>query len=129
MQIFSLLSLAIIIYCVIAIYRKPKTWLRYLQIAPLVAFMVYARLNQMTNIAWIHAFIFSGIIAIGVIAILFHKRVLMDRLYLGANLFLILGACGFLFKLPLIIEWYHATNGGPFFSFIAAVGFFASLFT
>lgn len=53
----------------------------------------------------------------------------MDRIMLGLNIFLIVGACGFLFEIPAILDWYSSSKGGPLFTCIAVVGFISMFCT
>ncbi len=129
MNIFIIISLAAVVYWAIAIYKKPSRWVHFLQYAPIVFFAGYMRMEDMTDALWSYAFSFAGFCAIGAILISIHKRITMDRLFLGVNLFLILGACGFLFNLQPLLEWYGDTTGGPFFTCIFVVGLFTTLFT
>ncbi len=127
MNIFILISLAAVVYWGIAIYRQPSRGVHFLQYMPIFLFVRYMRMQEMTD--WSYAFSFAGLCALGVILVSLHKGITMDRLFLGVNLFLILGACGFLFNLQPLLEWYGDTTGGPFFTCIFAVGLLAMLFT
>ncbi len=129
MNIFIIISLAVIVYWAIAIYRQPSRWVYFLQYAPIFLFLRYMRMQDMTEALWSYAFSFAGFCAIGAILISMHKRITMDRLFLGVNFFLILGACGFLFNLQPLLEWYGDTTGGPFFTCIFTVGLLTTLFT
>ena len=127
MNIFVIISLAAVVYWAIAIYKNPSRWVHFLQFAPIFLFVRYMRMQEMTD--WSYAFSFAGLCAVGAILISMHKRVTLDRLFLGVNVFLILGACGFLFNFQPLLEWYSDTTGGPFFTCIFAVGLLTTLFT
>lgn len=128
-NIFVVLTIAVVIYWAIKIYRKPSSWVHFLQYMPIFLFARYMRMQHMTYDRWSYAFGFAGLFALAVILISIQKRVTMDRLFLGVNSFLVLGACGFLFKLQPLLEWYGDTTGGPFFTCIFAVGLLTTVFT
>lgn len=129
MNIFILISLAAIVYWMIALYQKPSSWIYYLQFMPIVGFMRYMRMQQMAPASWEAAFTFGGLLSVGAIAISIQQKSIMDRLFLGANVFLMLGASAFLFHLPAILKWYSTSHGGPFFTCIAAIGLITTFFT
>ncbi len=129
MDIFLLIAIASLAYCAYEIHKNPKRWLETIQYLPIVGCMLYARVAGISADAWENAFSFGGLLGLLVILILVHHRVLMDRLFLGVNLFLMAGAFGFLFNIEPIIEWYSNTKGGPFFTCILITGFLTTLFT
>lgn len=53
----------------------------------------------------------------------------MDRIMLGINLFLIVGAIGFLLNNDTILDWYGSTKGGPLFCAVAIVGIITTMFS
>lgn len=127
MEFFSFISFAALGYILYKIHQKPKKWIEQIQYMPIIGFMLYARFAE--HEAWINAFSFGGLLALITVLVLFHERFLMDRLFFGVNLFLVLGAAGFLFDIDQIIHWYGATKGGPFFGCIVFVGLLSTLFT
>ncbi|EKD48431.1 MAG: hypothetical protein ACD_64C00322G0003 [uncultured bacterium] len=129
MDIFIVISLIAIIAWIIALYKNPTQWNQYVQYMPIVFFMLYVQANGLTHDAWVHAFTASGLLAIGSIVLSVQQRVLMDRLFLGVNFFLLLGSAAFSFNIAPFIKWYSATNSGPFFSCIAMVGVLTTLCT
>ena len=129
MDNFMIITVAILIYCGLMILRNPKNWIDYLNLLPLIAFMAYARAYGMTQQSWTGAFEFAGLLAVGVIAVLWQQGVTLNRIMLGVNCFFIVGGLGFLFNNSEILEWYSATKGGPFFGCIAMVGLLSTLFT
>ncbi len=129
MNLFTMLSVGVATYFVISLIKKPKQWLARIMLLPLLGFMLYVRFAGMTLKAWENGFIFGGFLALAVTLILLQKKVIMDRIMLGVNLFLCIGGLGFLFNLKTILKWYGMTKGGPFFSCIAAVGLLSTLFT
>lgn len=129
MDIFTVISLAAIVYWIIVVYQNPTQWTRHVQFMPIVFFMLYVQANGLTHEAWISGFTFSGLLAAGTVVFSIQQRIIMDRLFLGVNFFLLLGAAGFSFEITQLIKWYSATNSGPFFSCIAVIGLITTLFT
>ena len=129
MNIFTLLSVGAAAYFIVSLINQPKQWLARIKLLPILGFMLYARMAGMNEQAWSHAFIFGGLLALGVTLILLQKKITMDRVMLGINLFLFVGAIGFLFHVPIILKWYSASKGGPFFSCIVLVGLLSIFFT
>src|ERR1700730_9795520 len=122
MDWFLIITVAIIVYYGVMIKRHPHNWPSYVSLLPMIVFMAYARWFGMDEQAWVGAFQMAGLAALIVIAVLWRKSVIMDRITLGLNLFLIIGAAGFLFNIEQIIEWYSNSKGGPLFGAIAAIG-------
>ncbi len=122
----SFLVLLVLGYC---FYTNPSHWHYYLKWVPVSAFMIGARAYGMTDEAWHNAFILAGFFAVFIFVILSRQKIIYDRLMLGVNVFFLMGAYGFLFGNDLILEWYSASKGGPFFGCIMVVGLLATLFT
>jgi hypothetical protein len=91
--------------------------------------MSYARYYDMSEQAWVGAFELAAVTAIGVIFILWQQNILFDRIMLGLNIFLIIGAIGFLFNNETILQWYSTSHGGPLFMCIVLVGIVSMIFT
>lgn len=100
-----------------------------IKILPIIIFMLYARLNGMTELAWKNAFFIGGIAAIIVVAIQLYKKILIDRLVLGINLFLLLGAVAFFAEWDQVLYYYQMYKGVVFLSCIFVVGLITTLFT
>jgi len=100
-----------------------------LQFLPLTIFLVYARLNGMTDLAWRDAFILAGVTTLIVVAIQVYKKVTFDRLMLGVNLFLLVGAIGFLGKLYGLLSLYGTYKGAALLICTSLIGIVATLFT
>lgn len=128
MNIFLVITIAAIIYWVVMLYRMPRSWVSFLQFVPIVGFMWFARMLP-NLVFWKSAFTFGGLLAAGAIAISIQQRCIMNRLFLGANTFLLLGAGAFLFNFSTVLKWYASSEGGPFFTCIAAIGLLTTLFT
>jgi hypothetical protein len=129
MNILTGVAVALTAYFIIRTIKKPHEWIDRINLLPIMGFMWYMRFAGMNEMAWPQAFIFSGLIALGVVIILVHNKVIMNRLRLGVNLFLIIGGLAFLFHNEALLKWYASTKGGPFFGCIAIVGLLTTLFT
>jgi hypothetical protein len=129
MNYLLIISALVIAYYVYMVMRHPRNWLAYLHLLPVVTFTTYARLCGMHEQAWTGAFELAGIVAVIVIAILWHQRIIMDRIMLGVNIFLIIGAAGFLLNSDTILDWYGTSKGGPLFCSIAAIGLITTIFS
>ncbi len=108
--------------------RKSTEWFLYLKFIPLTVFLLYARYQGMTTLAWKEAFILAGILALCITSILIYKRVLLDRLMLGMNLFFLVGASAFLFAIMPLLYFYGTYKGAAFFCNILFVGFVTTFF-
>ncbi len=71
----------------------------------------------------------SGFIAVIVSAIQLYASVIIDRLILGVNLFLAVGAVAFLGNIDLLLYYYATYKGVVFLSSIAFVGLITTLFS
>jgi len=100
-----------------------------LKFLPLTVFIVYARLNGMTDVAWREAFILGGICTLIVVAVQLYKKVTFDRLMLGVNLFLLVGAVAFLGELYGILMLYGTYKGAALLACVGIVGLMTTLFT
>ena len=96
---------------------------------PLFSFVLVARLHGMTDLAWKEAFLLSGLIFMVVIAIQLHAKVVIDRVMLGVNIFLAVGALAFLADIDPLLYYYGMYKGVAFLSCIAAVGLITSCFS
>lgn len=95
--------------------------------APLIAFIVYRLMyrGEITDLVWRDAFILSGSIALAVYAFILYKGKFVNRIWLGPNIFFMVGAVAFLFEITPILVFYHTYKGLSFLSGI----FFAGLIT
>ena len=100
-----------------------------LQWLPLFVFLSFARFNEMSDDLWRQAFYVSSICALVVTAFLIYKKIILDRLRFGINLFLISGAFAFLTDSESVLRFFEANKGVVFFSGIIAVGLLTTLFS
>src|SRR5271168_2705692 len=82
---------------------------------PLFVFLLFARFYEMTDDLWRQAFYVSSVCAIVVTAFLIYKKIIIDRLRFGINLFLITGAVAFLLESEAILRFFEMYKGVVFF--------------
>lgn len=111
-----------------AVYQKPSDWPKFIKFLPLTGFMVYARMKGMTSLAWQEAFYVAGLLALIVFAVLWYKKITLDRLMLGMNLFLFSAAVGFFFNIEPLLNFYEAYKGVALLGNVAIVGILSTLF-
>lgn len=110
-------------------YSYPSHWNQYVKWLPLASFFICARAYGMTPDAWQNAFILAGFVALLVFIVLWQHAPNIDRLVLGLNIFFLLGAYAIVSGNNALLEWYSASQGGPLFSCVVAVGLLATLFS
>ena len=96
---------------------------------PLFVFLLFARFYEMTDDLWRQAFYVSSSCAFLVTALLIYKKIIIDRLRFGINLFLMTGAFAFLIESESILRFFEAYNGVVFFGGIFVVGLFTTFFS
>jgi hypothetical protein len=96
---------------------------------PLFVFLLFARFYEMTDDLWRQAFYVSSACAIVVTALLIYKKITIDRLRFGINLFLMTGAFAFLIESESILRFFDAYEGVVFFGGIFVVGLFTTFFS
>ena len=96
---------------------------------PIIVFTICSRLNSMTDAAWQNAFILGGIFAAIVVAIQFDKKVIFDRIMLGVNLFLSVGAIAFLGSFYSLLYFYGTYKGAALLMCTGLVGIATTLYT
>lgn len=101
----------------------------FTSLIPIAAFLLYAVAYGMSPQAFHGAFELAGLLAVIVLGMEYKKGMVLDRLMVGLNCYLLIGAVGHLFSSERIIAWYARSYGGPLFFCIAMVGLFSTLFT
>ncbi len=96
---------------------------------PLFVFLLFARFYEMTDDLWRQAFYVSSMCAFVVIAFLLYKKVIIDRLRFGINLFLIAGSCAFLTESESVLRFFEMYKGVAFFGGIVLVGIITTFFS
>ena len=104
-------------------------YIHLLRFIPLTAFMLTARLGGMNDLAWKNAFIIGGLCTVLVVTFQLYKNIIVHRLMLGVNLFLLVGAGAFLGNVYSILYYFGAYKGPVFLSCILLVGLFTTLFS
>lgn len=115
-------SVGLLIFIGFKLVTDSKNWLEYIKFFPLIIFLWCAKLLGMNEEAWRTAFIASGLAACLLTGFLIYKKVVLDRLMLGANIFLIVGALAFIFDIESILYWYGVYQGAVFILPIVVVG-------
>jgi len=100
-----------------------------LKFLPLTVFMLSARFGGQTDLAWKQAFILGGLCTIVILCIHLYKNVILDRLMLGINLFLLVGSGAFLSNSLYVLYYFGTYKGAVFLSCIAIVGLATTLFS
>lgn len=106
--------------------------LKFLEFVPLILYYTFARAATADSAGqqWEIAFIFSGVLSVVTLSVLMrHKTYILNRVMLGANLFLISGAIAILLRLSPLLDFYRHMDPVPLFAWVLAVGIAASLFS
>jgi hypothetical protein len=106
--------------------------LKFLEFVPLILYFTFARAATADSGGrqWEIAFVFSGILSVVTLSVLMrHKTYILNRIMLGANLFLISGAVAVLLKLSPLLAFYKRIDPVPLFAWVLAVGIATSLFS
>ncbi len=96
---------------------------------PLFVFLMFARFYDMTDDLWRQAFYVSSLCAILVTAFLLYKKIIIDRLRFGINLFLMSGAVAFLTDSESVLRFFEMYKGVVFFGGIIVVGIITTFFS
>lgn len=102
------------------------------QLIPLISFALLSRMLGQDNKAYFFAFNIGAILAMAQMASIYVQEIMIDRMALGANLFLIGGSIGvILFKLgfPQLITLYGSYTFAMFFFGLILAGLITTLFT
>lgn len=106
--------------------------LKFLEFVPLILYFTFtgAATAESAGRQWEIAFIFSGILSVVTLSVLRrHNAYVLNRIMLGANLFLISGAVAVLLRLSPLLDLYRRINPVPLFAWVLAVGIATSLFS
>jgi len=106
--------------------------LKFLEFVPLILYYTFARAASSDSAGqqWEIAFVFSGLFSVVTLSVLMHhKTYILNRVMLGANLFLISGAVAVLLRLSPLKDFYWQMDPAPLFAWVLAVGIAASLFS
>jgi hypothetical protein len=106
--------------------------LKFLEFVPLILYYTFSRAATVDSAGqqWEIAFVFSGLFSIVTLSVLMrHKTYILNRVMLGANLFLISGAVAVLLRLSPLMDFYWHMDPAPLFAWVLAVGIATSLFS
>ena len=106
--------------------------LKFLEFVPLILYYTFARAATADSAGqqWEIAFVFSGAVSVATLSVLMrHKNYILNRVMLGANLFLISGAVAVLLRISPLLDFYGHMDPAPLFAWVLAVGVATSLFS
>ncbi len=96
---------------------------------PVFLLILVARILKYSPQAWQYGFICGSIAAISVTVFNLYQNQILDRLALGINTFLIIGAVSFLLRILPILLLYRDHKGIIFFTCIILVGIITTIAT
>ena len=106
--------------------------LKFLEFVPLILYFTFARAADAggTGPQGKIAFIVGGVLSALTLSVLTrHKGYILNRVMLGANLFLISGAAAVSLRFAPLLDLYQHFNPVPIFAWVIAVGVATSLFS
>ena len=106
--------------------------LKFLEFVPLILYFTFARAahGDSPGRQWEIAFMISGVFAVVTLFVLMRRKTyILNRVMLGANLFLISGAVAVLSGIAALPDLYWRIHPVPLFAWVIAVGVAASLFS
>jgi hypothetical protein len=104
-------------------------YLNIIEFIPISAFGFIVRLTSENGVNWKLAFSIGACLAVIEKTLLMAKWFPLDRLFLGVDLFLIVGGVGFLFNILLILDIYERLMQATLFAFLLAVGILTTFLT
>ena len=106
-----------------------KNYLNIVEFIPICAFGIVVRLTSDNGVNWELAFIIGACFAVLEKAILMVKRYPLDRILLGADVFLIIGGLGYLFNIQLILNIYKSLFHATLFASLLIIGLLTTFLT
>jgi hypothetical protein len=106
-----------------------RKYLTIIEFIPIMAFGWVVRLTSENGVNWKLAFIIGACLAVIEKAFLLAKSFPVNRIFLGVDVFLIIGGAGFLFNIQLILNIYGRLIQATLFASILAVGVLATFLT
>lgn len=103
-----------------------------LSFIPIFVFVMYARIKQFLgscNVAWQEPFYIGALLAIVLTTLQCYSGLILDRLMMGANLFLVASATFFLFQINPCLSFLGAYKGPSFILAVLLVGIYSTFFT
>ena len=106
---------------------KNKILINVIEFIPISAFVYVVRLTDENGVNWKLAFVLGACLAVIEKAFLMAKRLPLDRISIGADVFLIVGGIAYLFKIHLILNIYGLLYQATLFAALLAVGIFTTI--
>lgn len=106
--------------------------LKFLEFVPLILYFTFVRAADVDSAGrqWEIAFIVGGVLSAGTLFVLKRRNTyILNRIMLGAHLFLISGAAAVILRFTLLLDMYQRFNPVPMFVWVVAVGIATSLFS
>ncbi|RLC02364.1 MAG: hypothetical protein DRH90_14035 [Deltaproteobacteria bacterium] len=106
--------------------------LKFLEFVPLILYFTFARAAGPDSAGrqWEIAFVIGGVLSVVALSVLLrHGAYILNRVMLGANLFLISGALAVALGFAPLLDIYRRFNPAPMFAWVIAVGIATSLFS
>ena len=103
-----------------------------LSFIPIFVFVIYARVKQLIgscNVGWQEPFYIGALLAIVLTTLQYYSGFILDRLMMGANLFLVASAFFFLFQINPCLSVLGAYKGPCFIAAVLLVGIYTTFFT
>lgn len=105
-----------------------RIWFLF-QFFPMTAFVAVAKNGGFTGQAWEQAFLVGGVLAVIETLFLLWRRMTLDRLLLGANLYLLIGALSAKLGFHSIMRMYSDLQAAAIFIMIFLIGVGSTVFT
>lgn len=106
--------------------------LKFLEFVPLILYFTFARAAGADNLGrqWEIAFVVGGVLVVLTLPVLRrHRTYVLNRVLLGANLFLFSGGTAVVLRFVPLIDLYRQFNPVPMFAWVVVVGVITSLFS
>ena len=106
--------------------------LKFLEFVPLILYFTFVRAADADNAGrqWEIAFVVGGVLSAVTLFVLIRRNTyILNRIMLGAHLFLISGAVAAILRFMPLLNIYQRFNPMPMFVWIVAVGIATSLFS
>jgi len=106
--------------------------LKFLEFVPLILYFTFVRAADADSVGrqWETAFLVGGVLSGATLFILMRRKTyILNRILLGAHLFLISGAVAVILRFMPLLDIYLRFNPVPLFIWVIAVGIATSLFS
>lgn len=103
-----------------------------LSFIPILVFVIYARVKELLgscNVGWQEPFYIGALLAIVLTTLQYYSGLILDRLMMGANLFLVASAFFFLFQINPCLSFLGSYKGPSFMIAVLLVGIISTFFT